>query len=86
MLVAFALLRLANGYGDRPWFVVDDSALRTAMSFFSLTKYPPSLLFLLLTLGIGALLLVILERMGDRPVVAALAVFGARRFSSTCFT
>ncbi len=76
MLVTFALLRLANGYGDRPWFVVDESALRTAMSFFALTKYPPSLMFLLLTLGIGALLLVALERMGDRQVVAALAVFG----------
>jgi uncharacterized membrane protein len=76
MPVAFALLRLANGYGDKPWFVVDDIALRTAMSFFALTKYPPSLLFLLLTLGIGALLLVALERMGDRPLVAALAVFG----------
>lgn len=76
MLVGFALLRLANGYGDKPWFVVDDSAMRSAMSFFALTKYPPSLLFLLLTLGIGALLLVLLERMGDRPAVAALAVFG----------
>ncbi|WP_020091103.1 heparan-alpha-glucosaminide N-acetyltransferase domain-containing protein [Methylobacterium sp. 285MFTsu5.1] len=76
MLVAFALLRLANDYGDKPWFVVDDSVLRTAMSVFALTKYPPSLLFLLLTLGLGALLLVALERMGDRPVVAALAVFG----------
>ncbi len=76
MLIAFVLLRLANGYGDRPWFVVEDSALRTVMSFFALTKYPPSLLFLLLTLGIGALLLVALERIGDRPPVAALAVFG----------
>ncbi|WP_286158948.1 heparan-alpha-glucosaminide N-acetyltransferase domain-containing protein [Methylobacterium sp. Leaf456] len=76
MLVAFALLRLANGYGDKPWFVVDDSALRTAMSFFALTKYPPSLLFLLLTLGTGALLIVALERIGDRPLVTALAVFG----------
>ncbi|MFF8801235.1 MULTISPECIES: DUF1624 domain-containing protein [unclassified Methylobacterium] len=76
MLVAFALLRLANGYGDKPWFVVDGSDLRTAMSFLALTKYPPSLLFLLLTLGTGALLLVALERIGDRPLVAALAVFG----------
>ncbi|WP_261926279.1 DUF1624 domain-containing protein [Methylorubrum sp. GM97] len=76
MLAAFVLLRLANGYGDKPWFVVDDSALRTAMSFLALTKYPPSLLFLLLTLGTGALLLVALERIGERPLVAALAVFG----------
>ncbi|MGC5777358.1 DUF1624 domain-containing protein [Methylobacterium sp. NFXW15] len=76
MLVAFAVLRLANGYGDKPWFVVDESGLRTAMSFFALTKYPPSLLFLLLTLGIGALLLVALEWMGDCLIVALLAVFG----------
>lgn len=76
MLVTFALLRLANGYGDKLWFVVDDSALRTAMSFFALTKYPPSLQFLLLTLGSAALLLVMLERSGDRPLVAALTVFG----------
>jgi len=76
MLVTFALLRLTNGFGDKPWFVVDDSVMRSAMSFFALTKYPPSLLFLLLTLGIGALLLVVLERLGDRPAVAALAVFG----------
>ncbi len=76
MLIAFALLRLVNGYGDTPWFVVEGSALRTAISFFALTKYPPSLLFLLLTLGTGALLLTALERIGDRPPVAALAVFG----------
>ncbi|MEN3214010.1 heparan-alpha-glucosaminide N-acetyltransferase domain-containing protein [Methylorubrum populi] len=76
MLVAFALLRLGNGYGDKPWFLVDGSAGRTVMSVFALTKYPPSLLFLLLTLGIGALLLAAFERMRGAPVVAALAVFG----------
>jgi uncharacterized membrane protein len=76
MLSVFGLLRLANGYGDQSWFVVDDSGLRTAMSFFALTKYPPSLLFLLLTLGIGALLLAVCERMRETSVVAALTVFG----------
>ncbi len=76
MPIAFALLRLWNGYGDKPWLAVDGSALRTGMSFFALTKYPPSLLFLLLTLGIGALLLAALDRKRAAPVVAALAVFG----------
>ncbi|MCJ2045274.1 heparan-alpha-glucosaminide N-acetyltransferase domain-containing protein [Methylobacterium sp. J-078] len=76
MLGAFVLLRLANGYGDKPWFVVEGDAFRTTLSFLALTKYPPSLLFLLLTLGIGALLLVALERTRDASAVAALAVFG----------
>jgi uncharacterized membrane protein len=76
MLVVFVILRLANSYGDKPWFVVEGDPLRTTLSFVSLTKYPPSLLFLLLTLGIGALLLVALERMRDALVVSALAVFG----------
>ena len=76
MLIGFVLLRLTNGYGDKPWFVIEGDALRTAMSFFALTKYPPSLLFLLLTIGIGALLLVGLERIRDTSVGAALVVFG----------
>ncbi len=76
MLLGFILLRFANIYGDTPWFVVEQSPMRTAMSFFALTKYPPSLLFLLLTLGIGALLLAWFERMGNGELVAALAVFG----------
>jgi uncharacterized membrane protein len=76
MLGAFVLLRIANVYGDAPWFVVEGSGMRTWMSFFALTKYPPSLLFLLLTLGVGALLLVAVERLGTAWIVGALAVFG----------
>lgn len=76
MLLAFVLLRLANAYGDAPWFVVEGSSMRTAMSFFALTKYPPSLLFLLLTLGLGAVLLAALERLNDTRLTSVLAVFG----------
>jgi uncharacterized membrane protein len=76
MLAAFLILRGINVYGDAPWFVVADDPARTAMSFFSLTKYPPSLLFLLLTLGLGALFLAFLERIQGSRLVSALAVFG----------
>lgn len=76
LLVAFVAIRLLNVYGDAPWFVVEGSPLRTAMSFFALTKYPPSLLFLMFTLGIGTLLLAGFERMREGWLTSALAVFG----------
>jgi uncharacterized membrane protein len=76
MLIAFLLIRGVNIYGDKPWFTVIGDPARTAMSFFSLTKYPPSLLFLLSTLGVGALLLALFERMGNSRLITILAVFG----------
>lgn len=76
MLLAFFLLRSWNGYGDTPWFAVEGDLMRTTMSYLALTKYPPSLLFLLLTLGVGALLLAGAERLREGHLTATLAVFG----------
>lgn len=76
LIAGFIVLRFLNVYGDKPWFVVEGSPLRTFISFISLTKYPPSLLFLMPTLGGGALLLALFERVRTSGVIAALAVFG----------
>ncbi|TWI66353.1 putative membrane protein [Pseudoduganella lurida] len=75
MLVAFVVLRALNVYGDRPW-VAGDSTLHTFMGFIALTKYPPSFLFLLQTLGVGVTLLALFERWQGHPWLNALAVFG----------
>ncbi|MBV4455210.1 MULTISPECIES: DUF1624 domain-containing protein [Pseudomonas] len=75
-LVGFVLLRAANGYGEKPWQAYADGA-QTLMSFFNVTKYPPSLLFLALTLGIGLLLLLAFERAGHKRWIGILATFGA---------
>lgn len=75
-LAGFVLLRLLNGYGEAPWSVYPDFT-HTAMSFFNTTKYPPSLLFLTLTLGCGLLLLRAFERAGAVRWIGMLAVFGA---------
>lgn len=76
LLAAFAALRWLNVYGDAPRFAADD-AVTTLMSFLSLTKYPPSLLFLLSTLGAGAVLLALFEAAEQRWLTRAIAIFGA---------
>lgn len=75
-LLGFVALRLVNGYGEAPWAMQAD-AVHTLMSFFNITKYPPSLLFLALTLGVGLLLLLGFERAQQRQWISTLAVFGA---------
>ncbi len=63
-LSLFGLLRLLNVYGDpAPWHVQDRGWLFTAFSFLNVAKYPPSLLYCLLMLGIMFLFLVLAEYM-----------------------
>ncbi len=75
-LLAFVLLRAINVYGDSPWQSLATLGT-TLMSFFNVTKYPPSLLFLLLTLGIGLLVLRLYEQPRVARALAPLADIGA---------
>jgi uncharacterized membrane protein len=60
--VAFVVLRGTNLYGDpKPWSVEADPALRVC-SFLNCHKYPPSLCYLLMTLGPALMLLAALDR------------------------
>ena len=61
-LLAFLTLRLMNGYGDPSRWASQPTTAMTVVSFFNVTKYPPSLLFLLMTLGPGLLALAAFER------------------------
>jgi uncharacterized membrane protein len=56
LLVAFGLLRWTNLYGDPVRWSSQPTGWRTWLSFMNVQKYPPSLLFLLVTLGIAALI------------------------------
>jgi uncharacterized membrane protein len=74
-LLLLAVLRGFNIYGEElPW-VYGASAVQTVMSFFNFTKYPPSLDFLLLTLGTGMLALAVLEPL-ENWFTRACATFG----------
>ncbi|VVM41876.1 DUF1624 domain-containing protein [Pseudomonas fluorescens] len=75
-LLGFVGLRLINGYGEKPW-AVGDTSVQTLMSFFNITKYPPSLLFIALTVSVGLLLLLAFERLQDRRWIRWLTVFGS---------
>jgi uncharacterized membrane protein len=75
LIAGFVLLRFANVYGDKPWFYAETS-LRTVMSFLALTKYPPSLLFLMPTIGFGALMLALFEKFQEHRAMPMLAMLG----------
>lgn len=61
-VLLFIVLRAMNSYGNPNQWQVQDTWFRTVLSFLDCTKYPPSLLYLLMTIGPAILLMLLLER------------------------
>lgn len=74
-ITAFILLRAFNVYGDAaPWSFQKNAAF-TVLSFLNVTKYPPSLLYVLMTLGPACFFLALTEKpLASR--VSFIATFG----------
>jgi uncharacterized membrane protein len=75
LLAAFAVLRAINGYGDPAPWSVQSNPIMTMLSFINISKYPPSLMYVLVTLGVSMLLFLALERLAG-PLQKLLLAFG----------
>jgi len=71
----FVLLRIANVYGDPVPWTPQKTPFFTLLSFLNVNKYPPSLSFSLVTLGIILLILAAAEHRDNR-VTRILLVYG----------
>lgn len=66
--LAFVILRAVNVYGDPAPWTTQRTAVYTLLSFLNCTKYPPSLAFLLMTLGPALLVLAYFDRVPLRAM------------------
>lgn len=74
-IAVFLLLRSLNIYGDLVPWTLQDTTEKTIMSFFNVTKYPPSLLYFCITLGPALLFLYVFENSKNR-MTGFFLVFG----------
>ena len=74
-IAAFFIIRGINIYGDlSPWSIQKNTTF-TILSFFNVTKYPPSLAFILITLGPALLFLIYIENIKNK-ITDFFLVFG----------
>lgn len=74
-VVLFIMLRSVNLYGDAATWSVQKDNLFSLLSFLNVTKYPPSLLYVLITLGPALIFLSLAERPLNR-LTEKLVIFG----------
>ncbi len=74
LTLAFLVIRGINVYGDPSHRAPQKTAVFSALSFLNTTKYPPSLLFLLMTLGPAILFLRSVDRGTPRILRPALVI------------
>jgi uncharacterized membrane protein len=73
--LSFIILRATNLYGDPAPWTVEEIWLSTLLSYVNCEKYPPSLLYLMMTLGPALMLLAWLEHVRG-AFARLLATFG----------
>ncbi|MGD0339995.1 MAG: heparan-alpha-glucosaminide N-acetyltransferase domain-containing protein [Bacteroidota bacterium] len=74
-VLSFVILRTFNIYGESSHWSTQKSGIFTILSFLNTTKYPPSLLFLLMTIGPAFFFLYTMENVRNK-ISGAVIIFG----------
>lgn len=75
-IIIFFILRGLNVYGDLTPWSIQNTTTKTILSFFNVTKYPPSLAYLLITIGPSFLFLYCIETIKNK-LTNFFLVFGS---------
>jgi uncharacterized membrane protein len=75
LFALFLVFRYFNIYGDPSRWLVQKSMALSIISFFNVTKYPCSLLYLSMTLGPAMLILALVEKVSNK-FTAILVIYG----------
>ena len=76
LIILFFVLRVTNWYGDPvPWSAQSRGSVYTCLSFFNVNKYPPSLLYICMTLGPGMIFLALIEKVQNK-FTAIMNIYG----------
>jgi uncharacterized membrane protein len=79
VLAFFVAVRLINVYGDPVPWTAQQNSFYTFLSFIKVNKYPPSLVYMSITIGIALLALSFLENIRNR-FTAAMRMYGRTAF------
>ncbi|MGZ5135346.1 MAG: DUF1624 domain-containing protein [Flavitalea sp.] len=74
-IILFVILRFTNVYGDAAHWSRQPTPLYSFLSFLRTTKYPPSLLYLLMTIGPALLFLAFTEGVRNK-ITNVISVYG----------
>lgn len=66
LILIFTIVRYLNGYGDSSHWSNQPTSFYTFLSFMKVSKYPPSMLYICITIGIALVALAFLENVRNR--------------------
>ena len=78
-VLLFIIIRFSNLYGDMHLWEAQNSTIFTLLDFINTSKYPPSLLYIVMTMGPALILLSFLEKSSNR-FSKKIIVFGKVAF------